>query len=338
MLSMPTRKRRVIAFSVSIALVAVSAVAVTLFLNRQWVSDVITAQQFDPSDDLLGVMGELSLTQSADLIFRASQPTLESSQLFSDQCAEVMHRESDLVVGCFTGERIHLFEVSDERLNGMVEVTAAHELLHAAYKRLSDSEREMLNSELWSEYERLSVTNPELVQRMSVYEDLPEAAFVNELHSVLGTEVRDLSPALEAHYARYFSDRTRVLALYDAYSSAFKTIDAERTALSEELVVMGEEIEQRGDAYQRALDTYNTDVANLIARNDRFEFSSNPDLFYALRDELNARRASLEQERLALNTLVDEFNAKRARLVELNAIADDLIKSIDSRFAPPAAA
>jgi len=335
---MASMRRRTVSFVLAAVLVALSLGALAAFANRQRIADFVAAQQFEPNAALQGVMDKLALSADGDLIFQASQPTLESSQLFSEQCAAVIHRESDKVVGCFTGQRIHLFEVTDERLNGMVEVTAAHELLHAAYARLSDAERQQLNTELWSEYERLSASQPELVERMKVYADLSDDAFVNELHSVLGTEVDDLSDALERHYARYFSDRSRVLALFESYSSAFRAIDSERTALTEELQAMGTEIDQRGAAYEQALAAYNEDVSSLIARNERYEFSSNPGLFYSLRDELNQRRGSLEQERNALNTLVDEFNAKRARLLELNALAEDLIKSIDSRFAPPASA
>ena len=35
----------------------------------------------------------------------------------------------------------YIYNVNDERLNGLKEVTAAHEMLHAAYERLPESDK-----------------------------------------------------------------------------------------------------------------------------------------------------------------------------------------------------
>jgi hypothetical protein len=325
----------------SLVIIALAALLVTTgtlaYVNRQYLQDLYAASQFTPDNELQQVIERIELSDAGDIIFRASAPTLESTQQFSTQCAAVMHRESDQVVGCYTGSRIHLFHIVDERLDGMVEVTAAHELLHAAYKRLSGSEKAALSAELESEYERLILEDPDIEKRMQVYQDLPPSGFVNELHSVLGTEVRALSPQLEAHYAKYFGDRQKILNLFDNYHTYFMELERERSQLSDELTALGADIDQRSAAYEQALAEYNAAVSSLIARNERFEFSDNPAEFYALRDQLNARRAVLESQRLDLNAAVETYNQKRERLLELDAMADELIRSIDSDFAPPSA-
>lgn len=280
-------------------------------------------------------MNQIELTDYADTVFRASAPTLESSKVFAKQCAQVIHSDNDQVVGCYTGSNIHLFKVSDERLAGMVEVTAAHELLHAVFQRLSPSERKTVGEELEAEYERLSTSDPELYERMQVYTDLDHDAFVNELHSVFGTEVTDLSPALEAHYAQYFKNRPAILELFTGYNSTFKELDAQRKELKSQLEVLGASIQERGDAYKAAVSQYNSDAQSFQARNERYEFSDNPTAFYAIRSELDARRASLEGDRLTLNADIDRYNSLREQLLTLDATAQELIRSLDSTFTPP---
>lgn len=296
--------------------------------NRQYIEDRIAAANFSPTPEMAAVMDRIALSEGADVIFRATHPTLEKSELFADQCAAVIHQESDQVVGCFTGSNIHLFEITDERLEGMVEVTAAHELLHAAFKRLSDSERLALTRELEAEYERQKRINPDLEERMSVYSDLNRDAFANELHSVLGTEVADLSPDLEKYYASYFRDRSAILSLFSKYDAYFNQLDAERTALKNELNTLGAEISSRSEAYQQERDAYNADVAAFNSRNSRFEFSDNLALFESIKSELQARAYSLENTRIRLNTDIDAFNQKRDRLITLDAEAAEVIKSI----------
>ena len=99
------------------------------------------------------------------------------------------------MLGCFADRRIRLFEVTDERLTGVVETTAAHELLHASWVRLSRDERASLSETLIAEYEERAKVDEDFKQRMSVYESLSRSAFANELHSVFGTEVGELSPS-----------------------------------------------------------------------------------------------------------------------------------------------
>lgn len=334
---MRSSRARVIGIaSVILAALLVSGAGIA-YANRQHIQDLIAANQFTPTSDLQNVMDRVKFTGTADTIFRASQPTLDATQGFTEQCAEVIHRESDQVVGCFTGSNIHLFQISDQRLDGMVEVTAAHELLHAAFIRLSPAERATLTADLRREYERLSKTQPELTERMSVYADLDEAAFANELHSVLGTEVADLSPKLESHYAKYFSSRSRVLALFDQYHSYFSELDAQRTQLRDQLEILGPAITNRSAAYEAALAAYNSDVERFTARNERFEFSGDAGQFYAIRDELNARRERLEVDRIDLNAQISHYNELREQLLGLDATAEELIDSISSQSAPPAA-
>ena len=48
----------------------------------------------------------------------------------------------------------------------------------------------------------------------------------NELHSILGTEFRTLTPALETHYAQFFVNRGAVVAQSEAWESVFTELKA----------------------------------------------------------------------------------------------------------------
>ena len=179
-----------------ITLGLIIATSLLVYSNRQLVSDTISASQYQASPEMQSIIDRISLTSAGDRIFRASHPTLNASESFNENCSGVEHSESDLIIGCYTGDKIHLFEITDERLDGIVEVTSAHELLHAQFDRLSAQDKAQLAAQLRQEFEVQAERDPALRERMKVYEHLSPESFANELHSVLGTEVSDLSPEL----------------------------------------------------------------------------------------------------------------------------------------------
>lgn len=308
--------------------------AVAGFMNRQLISDFVAASQYNASPEMQSVIDRIELTGAGDRVFRATHPTISSNDEFNAQCKDVEHSESDLVIGCYTGANIHLFRITDARLDGIVEVTAAHEMLHAAFDRLSDDSRAELTDLLLVEYDRLSLESPHLAERMSVYEHLSAQSFANELHSVLGTEVDSLSPELEAHYASLLQNRGSVVELFNRYNAKFAEIESRRATLTASLETLGATIEMERLAYETAVSEFNAESADLSARNSNFEFSNNPALFYSLRDALSDRRIELDAQRSQLNALIDEFNRLRDELIAIDATAQDLIRSIDSEAAP----
>lgn len=317
-------------------LLLVSGLGVAAVLNRQYVEDRIAAARFEPTAEVDAVRERLQLTDAGDLVFLASAPTLVSSQRFNEQCAGVDHSDDGHVLGCFAAGRIHLFQVTDERLFGVVEVTAAHELLHATYSRLSAEERRELAPALESAYADAAEADPELKERMSLYEGLSRPAFVNELHSVLGTEVAELPAELEEHYAAWFRDRAAIVSHFADYHGVFSALQQEAAALEQEMQALAAQIEERSAGYQAAVADYNHAVQRFRERNENYEFSGNPTLFDSIRDDLDAQREGLEAERAALNAEIDRYNGLRDRLSELSETSAELDRTIDSSLAPPA--
>ncbi len=327
-----------IARGVAIALtLAVVAGGVIAYSHRGEIRDHFLASSFAPSARVQQVQDEIELNPDGDRIFLASQPTIGGREDFNRWCAGVDHTEEGHVLGCFADRRIRLFEVTDERLNGVVETTAAHELLHAAWARLDQDERASLSRTLIAEYDELAAQDESFKQRMSVYESLPRTAFANELHSVFGTEVRELSPVLSEHYARWFEDRSVIVDLYDGYHGVFVELKQEADRLSAELEALRADIETRSANYDVAVQQFNTDAADFKQRNEQYEFSGKKDLFDSIRAQLLDRQAGLDLVRQEIQADTDRFNEIRAHLLELNDVSLELNDVLDSTLSEPTA-
>ncbi|QIM18471.1 hypothetical protein G7066_07230 [Leucobacter coleopterorum] len=316
------------------AFVMVVIALIVAFAHRQDIQDHFSASSFDPSTRTVEVMKALQLTPTGKRVFLASHPTVDGSQKFNEQCANVDHSEEGHVLGCFTGDRIHLFDVTDKRVRGIVEVTAAHELLHAAFSRLSDGDRTAYSEKLLNEYDVMSTNNPELVDRMSVYSHLSDSAFANELNSVLGTEVRDLPTWLNTHYATWFKDRGALVDVFDSYHSVFIGLQDRAEDLQSEMSSLRADVEQRNLSYDAAVKQFNLDAAEFRARNERFEFSETPDEFDRIRAELSERRSALQAALTDLQADIDHYNDLRKQLQELGQVSSELAGKLNSDLAP----
>lgn len=320
-----------------ILLVALVGAAALVYFNRQQISDHFAASSFEPSSEILQLTDRLSLTDDGHRVFFATHPTLESSQGFNEQCAGVDHSEDGHILGCYASGGIHLFGVTDPRLTGVVEVTAAHELLHATFERLSDGDRQRLSSRLMNLYRELAEEDPELAERMSVYDGLSERSFANELHSVLGTETRELPGWLEDHYAQWLQDRTSIVDYFEAYRDVFNAIQDRADELQEAMERIREDVSTRSDAYDAAVARFNTDVEEFNRRNAAYEFAGDEAQFWVQRAALEARAQALNEENAAIQEQVDRYNDLRAELEELSATNQELNQHLDSNLAPPVA-
>lgn len=338
MMSMATGARSGRKFAAWLLVIAILAVAAFYVVTkRQELLDRLEVANYEPSARVQQVVDALDLTDAGELVFLASSPTVESSQRFNQQCKDVSHSDDGHVLGCYAEGRIHLFEVADERLSGVVEVTAAHELLHASFSRLSEGEIADLTPLLERTYADLTSEDPALKERMDLYAHLGRAAFANELHSVLGTEVADLPSALEEHYATWFADRAGLVTLFDRYHGVFVALQEQTTTLEFEMKQLADAIQKRSTAYTSELGAYDQDLASFKARNANFEFSDAPWEFEQIKNELALRRDWLEGERAALNSEIDRYNDLREQLAALSETSAELDRNIDSNLAPPAA-
>lgn len=332
----------------TVVVLAVIAGLAVGYMNRQTIQDHFAAAEFEPSTRVSQIEANLMLTPEGTRVFRASHPTVEGREQFNVVCGRNGHGDGGHVLGCFSDSVIHLFEINDERLTGIVEVTAAHELLHATFSRMDASEQERLSGRLTEAYEAMLVDRPDLKERMSVYEGLSAAGFANELHSVLGTEIRGLPDWLEEHYARWFAQRAVIVDFYESYSDVFASLKQQAEVLNAQLEELRHEIETKSDDYSAEVERFNADWKTYMsewetftARNQAYEFSDDPDEFYRLRDGFDARRALFEERRANLEATRSDIEAKiaqheelRLQLLELGELSTELNQHIDSEFQP----
>ncbi|MBL3687043.1 hypothetical protein D3248_08800 [Leucobacter zeae] len=318
------------------ALVALLVLCLIVFaaMHRQEIQDRFRAIGFEPSESIVRVLDSLHLTDAGKRIFLATRPTIDGSQRFNEQCSDVDHSDQGHVLGCYTDNRIHLFEVSDARVKGIVGVTAGHELLHAAFARLGEGDRTRLSEQLREAYDTLAENDPALAERMSLYENLSDSAYTNELHSILGTEVRDLPDWLEQHYAQWFADRDSLLDAFDAYHAVFVGLQNEAQSLERTMRELRLDVERRKTDYDAAVERFNADAAEFSKRNDRFEFSDDPREFERIRGELADRRSELQATMAGLEADIERYNDLRAQLSALSETSSELDQQLNSELAP----
>lgn len=307
------------------------ALAAFLFFNRQWAIDQLTVWQYDPSGAVATLATRSGMNSNGKFIFYASQPSIDTAQTFNQACGST-HEVNTAILGCYVDHRIYVYNVTNQQLDGIKSVTAAHEMLHAAYERMSGSERAQVNKLVEAEYDKLK-SNKDFAERMSFYAKTEPGQRDNELHSILGTEVADLSPALEQHYKQYFTDRQKVVALYENYSSVFTKLQTESQQIVAQMNNLSASINSR-------VQRYNADVAQLTADiqsfNDRAKnggFSSQAQ-FNSERSALVARTTALDDERQGINSDIQKYNQLRSELAQISSQSEELNQSINSSLSP----
>ena len=234
-------------------------------------------------------------------------------------------------MGCYKNQRIYIYNVNDERLNGLKEVTAAHEMLHAAYERLPESDKKAVNTLLEKEYRKNS--DAEFSKRMDYYKRNQPGEEYNELHSIIGTEFADISPQLEDYYKRYFNNRSQVVALHSKYSDKFKELKRGSASLRKELENLSININNASLKYNKDISNLNSEINNFNSRAKNGDFSSQEDFLNERRYLIKSTR-KLEQDRANINRYIGQYESKR---IEYNKLVDEsnsMYKAMDSTLAP----
>jgi hypothetical protein len=287
----------------------------------QFFHDAYIAWAEPVSDEVAAIADTTGMSETGELIYRASTPAIEDDDDFNQHCSI----EGGAVLGCYYEGNLYVYAVTDERLAGTVEVTAAHEMLHAAYERLSPDERARIDGLVEKAIAAIPADDP-------VYEDLalyPDAQLADEWHSRLGTEFADLPPALEEHYAIYFDDRAKVVELNVQANAYFTQLQAQIDALVTEIDALDPVIDARIAAYEAAVAAYNADVDTFNARNNSGYYTTQAQ-FDRDRNALVARGAALDTEYAAIDAEIIRYNDLVAQLTALDENYADLYSALDS--------
>lgn len=255
--------------------------------------DIFAGFGYSPSPAMSTIRTSLDLTGDGERIFNASHPILDSKDDFNQACDS--HREETAVLGCFTDRTVHIYNVDTEELKGVEESTTAHELLHAVWSRLSDSEKNSLKPKLEEVYKTSETLKSEL-------ENYEEKDREDELHSRIGTEVKNLGSELESHYAKYFKDQDKIVSYYDSYIKPFETLKKQIEELSKTLENLKKQIDEKTKEYKDRSENLNQEIS-------KFNDCAGTLNCFTSRGEFNVRRAELTAEQSAVNALYGELDA-----------------------------
>lgn len=317
--------------AVALVIVALSLLAALLLVvNRQYVVDQVTVWQYKPSAEIVSLADRSGMGDTGKFYFYASHPKVEDAEAFNASCDR--KEESTAVLGCYNGQNIFVYNVTNGKLDGIKEVTAAHEMLHAAYARLGGDEKVRVNKLLEAEYDKLK-SNKDIAERFAFYARTEPGERDNELHSIIGTEIAKVGPELEEYYRTYFSNRAKVLALHDKYASVFAELQAKGDALTRQLTELKAAIASQTEAYNNAVSTLNSDIDSFNERANNGGFSSREE-FESERASLVARAGQLDSTRSTINAEIAQYNALREELKSVASQSSALNQSIDSTLAP----
>lgn len=278
---------------------------------------------YTPSAAIVGFSDDTTMTPAARHLLYINRPKEAAKADFASFCPS--KTEQTIILGCYhpVQRGIAVLKVDDSRLDGIEEVTTAHEMLHAAYDRLSAADKASVDSQLQDFYDH-GLTDSRVKETLQSY---PAEDRVNEMHSILGTEVAQLPAGLETYYKRYFTDRSKVAAYAARYSEAFTSRKQAVNQYDAQLKQWNEQIEQNTaqlDDMRSQLDQLQQNLQQSRAAGDISSYNKAV-------PEYNAEVDAYNQLAQATRSLITQYNETvKAR----NAVAleeRDLQQAISSK-------
>jgi hypothetical protein len=208
--------KRLIKFALTLT---VLALPLLLVFKAEALMDWWKLHDYSPSTEVVQMAKADTMTAKGRHFFYLNHPKIVSQiTVFHQQCPQ---SEQTIVLGCYhSGENgITVYNIKDHRLKGEKEVTAAHEMLHAAYDRLDSSQKSRINGLLQDFYQNQH--DKRITSTINAYKKSEPTDVVNEMHSVFGTEIANLPPELENYYKDYFANRSTIVKFAEGYEAEF---------------------------------------------------------------------------------------------------------------------
>lgn len=297
--------------------------AVWLVLNRQTVIDLYRLQTYQPPAEVAQLAANDKLTSHGRDLFYESQPQIQDSSAFNHSCST---HEQTIVLGCYKTQQIFLYNVTDARFNGVKEVTAAHEMLHAAYERLSVADQNHVNALLRPIIENMK--DQRMLDLIALYNKQEPGELYNEMHSILGTEYADLSPDLEVYYKQYFQDRNVIVGYANKYQTVFTESKAKLDDYDSQLSALKPQIDQNNAKLKQLQPELQAESDQLAQYRSKNQIQQYNELVPSYNNSVVEFNALIDQTKGLVsqyNTLVQERNQQAAA-------QNNLYNSLDSSY------
>lgn len=308
-------------FSYGFVSLASLGVMIWVFFNLQTTLDWWTLRGYEPSAEISRLADESFLSDEGRKLFYLHDPELLNKEQFQGKCSV---QEETIVLGCYISrDKIYIFDVNDERLEGVEQVTAAHEMLHVVYERLSNSERENMDRMVTEYFATLN--DERLTRTIENYRKRDPTIVPNELHSILATEVRDLPAELEEHFSKYFIDRLKVVALSEAYENEFTLLENQTEQFDIQLESLNSSIQENENRSKLLGSALEAEQRSLEA------LRGNTDLYNEAVPRFNQKVREYNQQLEDLRNEIAKYNDIAEKRNEIAVQEQKLIEAIDSR-------
>jgi len=278
--------------------------------QRQAILDWALLYHYTPPTAVTQLASDDEMTAKAIHLLYVNHPVISAGKPFTSHCPP--GSEKTVVLGCYIGNDrgIYLYQISDTRLNGVEQVTAAHEMLHAAYRRLSSGQRAKVDAMLQSYYDH-GLTDQRIKDTIDAYRKSEPHDVVNEMHSIFGTEVANLPGPLEVYYKQYFTDRTKVAAYTAAYQGEFTSRQTQVAQYDTQLKGLEQQIkanETQLEIDKKSLATQNQQLDSERSSGQIAAYNSGVQSYNRAVDSYNRRLTDTKNLISQYNTIVEQRN------------------------------
>lgn len=318
------RKRRLAYGAIVCAVVLIACGAVAVAAERQNLSDWWHLRGYNAPATVAQLAVQTTMDAYARKVFYVNRPEIESKDNFYRVCPH-NGGEKTVVLGCYHSDQrgIYILQVTDSRLNGVEQVTAAHEMLHAAYARLSTKEKSYVDGLLMDYYEH-GLHDQRLLNTIAAYKESEPDDVVNEMHSVFGTEVAHLPKPLEDYYRQYFTNRQKVAAYAAQYEGAFTSRQQQVSQDDASLAGIKSQIDGNEAELQTQKQAITDDQSQLDVLKQSGDYSKYNAGVPTYNNKVDAYNALVDETR----TLIAQYNqlvAERNNIaLEENQLVDDI--------------
>jgi len=188
-------------------LIAVIVIGFLALKNAVALGDWVVLRNYEPAPEIENLADSSGMSEQGRNLFYRFDPEFVEQQVLDSACAD-----SSEPIGCVKDDKIYILEPTGKAQEFEVLVTAAHELLHVSYSRLSKDEiaqiEPLLNTALKS-------TSISVLDDISEYSGESQEIYLDEVYAILGSEEDDLPLELTDHYNQYFDNRQLVVDAYE---------------------------------------------------------------------------------------------------------------------------
>ncbi len=309
------------------------SIAGLLAVNRQSISDWWRLRGYQPPAAVAQLASQDTMNDYTRHLFYLNRPQLlPTVSGFRKYCPE---NEDTIVLGCYhSGQNgIFIYNVQDPALAGVQEVTAAHEVLHSVYARLSTNDRNYVDG-LLENYYNHGLHDSQVEAEVKIYQQTEPHDVMDEMNSTFGTEIANLPAPLEAYYKRFFTDREVIVAYEQKYQAVFTSRQAAVSKDDQQLKSMKQHIDAEQTALESQLVRINTDQARL----DGLRASGQIDSYNAAVPGYNSEISAYNSGVGSLAADVNAYNQLVAARNQLAGQLTTLANALDTRLTPQAQA